>query len=65
MSNPPQDFGELDSLLEIYPRSKKQHSFLKKQKILFSILNKDTFECWNMNMQLQNLKSSKYFISAW
>ena len=36
---------------------KSNTHFLKKQKILFPALkNKNTFECWNMNMQLQNLK---------
>ena len=36
---------------------KSNTHFLKKQKILFPILkNENTFECWNMNIQLQNLK---------
>ena len=36
MSNPPQNFGELDYPLEMYPSPKKAKThFLKKQKKLF------------------------------
>ena len=39
------------------PSSKKGKThFSKKQKILFPTSNKNTIECWNMNIQLQNLK---------
>ena len=39
------------------PSSKKANTyFLKKQNILFPIIKWNTFELWNMNIQLQNLK---------
>ena len=42
----------------MYPRPKKKGKthFLKKRKILFPTLEKNTFGYWNMNTQLQNLK---------
>ena len=38
--------------LEMCPHPQKTH-FLKKWKILSPTLNQNTFECWNMNIQLQ------------
>ena len=59
MSNPPQNFGELNSpppLKCTLVQKKGKDSFLKKRKILFPTLEKNTFGYWNMNTQLQNLK---------
>ena len=58
----PQNFGELDSSPPFPPPSppwnqKSNTHFLKKQNILFpAFKNKNTFECWNMNIEMQNLK---------
>ena len=53
---PASKFWELDSPLKCNLIQKSNPHFLKKQKILFLTLNSNTFECWNMNIQLQNLK---------
>ena len=55
-SNPPQNFENLTPPLKCNLIQKSNPHFLKKQKILFLTLNSNTFECWNMNIQLQNLK---------
>ena len=52
----PQNFGELDSPFEMSSRPKKQHSFFKETKDFISNIKKDIFQCWNLNIQLQNLK---------
>ena len=57
MCNPPQNFEELDSPFEMYPCPKKQRLIFERNKrFYFQQWNENTFECWNMNTQLQNLK---------
>ena len=56
----PQNFGELDSPPFALKYTLSQNSnthFLKKRKILFpAFKNKNRFECWNLNIEMQNLK---------
>ena len=59
MSNPPQNFGELDFPPWNVPLSKNADSFFKEtQAFIFNdeVRTQLNFEIWNMNMQLQNLK---------
>ena len=72
--HPSPNFEEIDSLppLEMYPLPRKGRLIFERNKIFyFQQWNENTFERWNTNIQLQNLKInrelafSKYFISVW